>query len=87
MVEVVVEGKVVVVGVVVVVLGGIPDICHESHENFRVNFLASANFYRCNAENWHFRLILREKVTFFTDLTRKIGVFWCKFYSPKILPV
>ena len=27
------------------------------------------------------------KVAFFTDLTRKIGVFRCKFYFPKILPV
>ena len=34
-----------------------------------------------------FRQILREKWRFFTDLTRKIGVFRCKFYSPKILPV
>ena len=50
-------------------------------------FLAGVNFYRFNAKNWHFRQILREKVVFFTDLTRKIGVFRCKFYSPKILPV
>ena len=50
-------------------------------------FLAGVNFYRFNAKNWHFRQILREKVAFFTDLTRKIGVFRCKFYSPKILPV
>ena len=34
-----------------------------------------------------FLQILREKVAFFTDLTRKIGVFWCEFYSPKSLPV
>ena len=53
----------------------------------RVNFLAGVNFYRFNAKNWYFRQILREKVAFFTDLTRKIGVFRCKFYSPKILPV
>ena len=26
-------------------------------------------------------------MAFFTDLTRKIAVFRCKFYSPKILPV
>ena len=39
-------------------------------------FLAGVNFYRFNAKNWHFRQILREKVAFFTDLTRKIGVFW-----------
>ena len=26
-------------------------------------------------------------MAFFTDLTRKIGVFRCKFYFPKILPV
>ena len=50
-------------------------------------FLDGVNFYRFNAKNWHFRQILREKVAFFTDLTRKIGVFRCKFYSPKILPV
>ena len=50
-------------------------------------FLTSVNFYRFNTKNWHFRQILREKVAFFTDLTRKIGVFRCKFYSPKILPV
>ena len=50
-------------------------------------FLAGVNFYRFNAKNWHFWQILREKVAFFTDLTRKIGVFRCKFYSPKILPV
>ena len=28
-------------------------------------FLAGVNFYRFNAENWHFRQILREKVAFF----------------------
>ena len=50
-------------------------------------FLAGVNFYRFNAKNWHFRQILRKKVAFFTDLMRKIGVFRCKFYSPKILPV
>ena len=50
-------------------------------------FLAGVNFYRFNAKNWHFRQILREKVAFFTYLTRKIGVFRCKFYYPKILPV
>ena len=50
-------------------------------------FLAGVNFYKFNAKNWHFRQILRKKVAFFTDLTRKIGVFRCKFYSPKILPV
>ena len=51
-------------------------------------FLAGVNFCRFNAKNWHFRQILREKVAFFfTDLTQKIGVFRCKFYSPKILPV
>ena len=46
-----------------------------------------ANFYRFNAKNWHFWQILREKVAFFTDLTQKIGVFQCKFYSPKFLTV
>ena len=50
-------------------------------------FLASVTFYRFNAKNWHLRQILREKVAFFTDITQKIGVFRCKFYSPKILPV
>ena len=59
----------------------IPHICHERHEYTRVNF------YRFNAKNWHFRQILCEKVAFSTDLTRKIGVFRCKFYSPKILTV
>ena len=48
-------------------------------------FLAGVNFYRFTANNWHFGQILREKVAFFTYLTRKI--FRCKFYSPKILPV
>ena len=50
-------------------------------------YMAGVNFYRFNAKNWHFRQILREKVAFFTDLTRKIGVFRCKFYSPKIVSV
>ena len=50
-------------------------------------FLAGVNFYRFNAKNWHFWQILHQKVAFFTDLTQKIGVFRCKFYSPKILPV
>ena len=40
------------------------------------------SFCRCK-----FLQILREKLAFFTDLTRKIGVFWCKFYSRKILTV
>ena len=66
----------------------IPHICHEHHEQRSCKFfLAGVNFYRFNAKNWHFRQILREKVAFFTDLTRKIGFFWCKFYSPKILLV
>merc|ERR1712067_108203 len=34
-----------------------------------------------------FLLIYSEKLAFFTDLTRKIGVFRCKFYFPKTLPV
>ena len=50
-------------------------------------FLAGVNFYRFNAKNWHCWQILREKVAFFTDFTRKIGICKCKFYSPKILPV
>ena len=65
----------------------IPDICHERHKYIRVIFFGRCNFYRFNAKNWHFRQILREKVAFFTDLTQKIGVFRCKFYSPKILPM
>ena len=66
----------------------IPDICHGRHGRRPCKFfLAGVNFYRFIAKNWHFRQILREKVAFFTDLTRKIGVFRCKFYSPKILPV
>ena len=50
-------------------------------------FLAGVNFYRFNAKNWHFDRFYVKKWLFFTDLTRKIGVFRCKFYSPKILPV
>ena len=51
-------------------------------------FLAGVNFYRFNAKNWHFdRFYVKKWLFFFTDLTRKIGVFRCKFYSPKILPV
>ena len=56
----------------------ITDICHEHHERRSCKFfLAGVNFYRFNAKIG----------IFFTDLTRKIGVFRCKFYSPKILPV
>ena len=62
-------------------------LSREPREYPCIFFLAGVNFYRFYAKNWHFRQILREKVTFFTDLTRKIGVFRCKFYSPKILPV
>ena len=40
-------------------------------------FLAGVNFYRFNSKNWHFRQILREKVAFFIDLTRKIGNLLC----------
>ena len=44
----------------------IPDICHERHERRSCKFfLASVNFYRFNAKNWHFRQILREKVALF----------------------
>ena len=50
-------------------------------------FLAGVNVYRFNAKNWHFDRFYVKKWLFFTDLTRKIGVFRCKFYSPKILPV
>ena len=48
--------------------------------------LAGVNFYRFNAKNWHFRQILREKVAFFTDLTRKIGVFGVNFIIQKFCP-
>ena len=66
----------------------IPHICHGPHGRRPCKFfLPGVNFYRFNAKNWHFWLILREKVAFFTDLTRKIGVFRCKFYFPKIMPV
>ena len=34
-------------------------------------FLASVNFFRFNAKNWHFRHILREKVAFFYRLNAK----------------
>ena len=56
----------------------IPDICHRHHRHVCVKKLPGVNFHRFNAKNWHFRQILREKVAFFTDLTRKIGVFRCK---------
>ena len=65
----------------------IPDICHGSHGYIRLKFLAGVNFYRFNAKNWHFDRFYVKKWLFFTDLTRKIGVFRCKFYSPKSLPV
>ena len=62
----------------------IPDICQGRHGRRPCKFfLAGVNFYRFNAKNWHFWQILRKKVAFFTDLTRKIGVFGCKFYSHK----
>ena len=66
----------------------IPDNCRRRGRRRQCKFfLAGVNFYRFNAKNWHFRQISRQKVAFYTDLTRKIGVFRCKFYSPKILPV
>ena len=66
----------------------IPHICHGRLGRRPCKFfLAGVNFYRFNAKNWHFRQILRKKEAFFTDLTRKIGIFQCKFYSPIILPV
>ena len=50
-------------------------------------FLAGVNFYRFNAKIWHFRQILREKwAFFFTDLTRKIGVFGVNFILQKFYP-
>ena len=61
----------------------IPDICHGRHGRRPCKFfLAGVNFYRFNAKNWHFRQILREKVAFFTDLMRKIGIFH-RFYAKK----
>ena len=51
-------------------------------------FLAGVNFYRFNAKIGIFDRFYAKKLRFFfTDLKRQIGVFWCKFYSPKILPV
>ena len=50
-------------------------------------FLASVNFYRFNAKIGIFDRFHAKKWRFFTDLTQKIGVFRCKFYSPKILPL
>ena len=44
----------------------IPHICHGRHGRRPCKFfLAGINFFGCNAKNWRF----------FTDLTRKIGVF------------
>ena len=48
-------------------------------------FLAGVNFYRFKIGI--FKRFYAKKWRFFTDSTRKIGVFWCKFYSPKILLV
>ena len=69
----------------------IPDICHESQENSRVNFFWPVYifkdltrklaiycvFCRNNAKNWQFSVYFVVIYAF----------FWCKFYSPKILPV
>ena len=66
----------------------IPDICHRHHRHVCVKKIAWCKFLQIftrkigvfcifNAKNWRF----------FTDLTRKIGVFGCKFYSPKIVSV
>ena len=65
-------------------------ICCQWHDDVKEGhtWYFGVNFYRFTAKNWHFWQSLREKVAFFfTGLTRKIGVFRCKFYSPKILPV
>ena len=51
--------------------GVILHICHESHENSRVNF------YRFNAKNWQFTV-------YFVVIS---AFFRCRFYSPKILLV
>ena len=55
----------------------IPHICHRHHRHVCVKKIAWCKFLQIQCE----------KLAFFTDSTRKIGVFWCKFYSPKILPV
>ena len=50
----------------------IPDICHESHENSRVNFFwAGVNFYRFNAKNW-------QLTVYFAVITQKLAIF-CVF--------
>ena len=46
-----------------------------------------ALIFRNLAERKHAWYLSRIPRIYFTDLTRKIGVFQCKFYSPKILPV
>ena len=50
----------------------IPLICHRSHWNTRVNFLAGLNFYRFNAKNWQFTV-------YFAVITQKIGNLLCIF--------
>ena len=55
----------------------IPDIYHGRADGVRVNFfLASVNFYRFNAKNWHFRQILREKSGVFYRFNAKNWRFW-----------
>ena len=62
----------------------IPHICHESHENSRVNIFGRCKFLQIQREKLAFSTDFTQKSdVFFTDLTRKIGVFRCKFYSPK----
>ena len=52
----------------------IPHICHGRHGRRPCKFfLAGINFYRFNMKNWR--------------KLAKIGVFRCKFDSPKMLPV
>ena len=54
--------------------GDIPHICHWRHgQRLCQFFLPGVNFYRFNAKNWRF----------FTDLTRKIGVFFFYRFNAK----
>ena len=66
----------------------IPLICHGSHGYTHVNFFGRCKFLQIYREKLAFSTnFTQKKWCFFTDLMRKIGVFRCKFHSPKILPV
>ena len=57
---------------------GTPHICHGRHGWCPCKFfLAGVHFYRFNAKNWQFTVWIGNILC----------KFWCKFYSPKILPV